>query len=91
MDFKSSFAQFIAKRTDTIGSNTLIKLEDYKAESDNCSKLFHEIHKQLPSELQTLLYDYEASTNLLQSFSEAAMYQQGLKDGLLLNKILSDG
>jgi len=91
MDFKSSFAQFIAKRTDTIGSHTLIKLEDYKEESDKCSKLFHEIHKKLPSEIQTLLYDYEASTNLLQSFSEAAMYQQGLKDGLLLHKILSDG
>jgi hypothetical protein len=90
MDFKSSFAQFIAKRTDTIGSHTLIKLEDYKTESDKCSKLFHEIHNHLPHELQSILYDYEASTNLLQSFSEATMYQQGLKDGLLLQIILSD-
>ncbi|WP_163855438.1 hypothetical protein [Paenibacillus elgii] len=91
LEFDLAFKQFITNRTDAIGRTSLKELGKYNELNSYCIKLFKDIYNQLPDDSKMLLYEYECKSNILQGLAETIMYEQGLKDGVSLSRILSGG
>lgn len=87
-DFHEASTKFIFQRT--IHHSPLIASRhvSYTDLSTTLYPMFDDIKHQLPEEYIEFLYEFESNINHLQSLSEAFMYEQGLKDGLVLSKIL---
>ncbi|MGG4221300.1 hypothetical protein ABEW32_24135 [Paenibacillus jamilae] len=82
--------QFVSIRMEHVAGSMVANSPEYKDLMNDCNQLFSILHDCLPKEYIQALYDYDTNTTLLQGMVESFMYEQGLKDGICLNQILSD-
>ncbi|MDF2650480.1 MAG: hypothetical protein K0Q73_6285 [Paenibacillus sp.] len=52
------------------------------------NRLFVELKNKLPDEDEELWFEYEEKMNHFNSLAEAFLYEQGLKDGFVLSRMM---
>ena len=85
--FHEAFDRFIFQQTTMHSHHLPSECEGYHELSNSIITMFHDIKKYLPEEQADLLFEFESNMNLLQSLSEKFMYEQGLRDGMILHRI----
>ncbi len=93
MSVLEAFHQMLAQRMDHINEHILNNIEDYQRLNDECDGIFAVIIALLEegtiTEIGKLLIEYEDKKLEVQALVETVMYEQGVKDGCELKKILS--
>lgn len=89
MNLQEAFNQLLANRMDYIGEHILSKMEEYQSLNDECSGLFAMLTAEISEGMKQLWLEYEDKMMLIQGLAESAMYEQGVKDGIELKKILN--
>ena len=89
MNIQEAFNQLLANRMDYIGEHILSEMEDFQRSNDECSGLFAMLNAAMSEEMKRLWLQYEDKMMLIQGLAESAMYEQGIKDGVELSRILS--
>lgn len=85
-DLKTYLCDFIALRTEEIGSNVLKQNAKYQELSKELQALFQEIFKVVPLEQHSILFAYEEKEQAQLALVVEMMYKQGLIDGVYLNR-----
>lgn len=88
MNIQEAFNQLLANRMDYIGEHILSEMKDFQRLNDECSGLFAMLTAEISEEMKQLWLEYEDKMMLIQGLAESAMYEQGVKDGVELSKIL---
>lgn len=89
MNIQEAFNQVLANRMDYIGEHILSEMEDFQRLNDECNGLFAMLTIDISEETKQLWLEYEDKMMLIQGLAESAMYEQGIKDGVELSRILS--
>ncbi|CAJ1316358.1 hypothetical protein [Paenibacillus nuruki] len=89
MNIQEAFNQLLANRMDYIGEHILSEMEDFQRSNDECSGLFAMLNAEMSEEMNRLWLEYEDKVILIQGLAESTMYEQGIKDGVELSRILS--
>lgn len=89
MNIQEAFNQLLANRMDYIGEHILSEMEDFQRSNDECSRLFAMLNAEMSEEMNRLWLEYEDKVILIQGLAESTMYEQELKDGVELSRILS--
>ncbi|AKG33627.1 hypothetical protein [Paenibacillus durus] len=87
---EQAFNQFLSARMEYIANSILSNCNEYRQLIEECNQLFLTLMTDLPQEYKEMLQNYDTSTALLQGIAETLMYKQGLKDGISLNRFLTD-
>ncbi|MCR4442584.1 MAG: hypothetical protein QHH10_09990 [Peptococcaceae bacterium] len=85
---KFHFRNFISSRTEEIGRRIVSSNSEYRELSAKSIALHKSIRSRLPAEARELLEEYESVINLMRALACDAMYEQGLKDGMRLRRLL---
>ena len=85
-DLKTYLHDFIAMRTDEVGSNVLKQSAKYQKLSKELQALFQEFFQHIPQEQHSILFAYEEKEQAQLAFVVEMMYKQGLIDGVYLNR-----
>ncbi|TDF94408.1 hypothetical protein [Paenibacillus piri] len=80
---------FIAMRTEEIGSNVLKQDAGYQELSKELQFLLKEIFKCVPIDRHPVIFAYEEKEQAQLALVVEIMYKQGLIDGVYLNRRLS--
>lgn len=88
--FDEAFSMFIFQRTTVHASDISDRYASYADLSTVIDKMLDDIRKQLPTDSVEYFFELESKLNHLNSLMEAYMYEQGLKDGVALAKLLFD-
>lgn len=89
MNIQEAFNQLLANRMDYIEEHILSEMEDFQRLNDECSGLFAMLNAAMSEEMKRLWLQYEDKMMLIQGLAESTMYEQGIKDGVELSRILS--
>lgn len=89
MNIQEAFNQLLANRMDYIGEHILSEMEDFQRLNDECSGLVAMLNAEMSEEMKRLWLEYEDKVILIQGLAESTMYEQGIKDGVELSRILS--
>ncbi|MDD4569345.1 MAG: hypothetical protein PHE70_04360 [Tepidanaerobacteraceae bacterium] len=75
-------------RTIEIGSKISMKNEEFIGTEKKIYKLYSEIQKHLPDDMKSLTFEHEELINSNGALIEKIVYEQGIRDGVELIKIL---
>lgn len=82
------FLGMIYERLEDIGSNIVIKDEEYKTRTQEVTTLTNKIKEFLPEEHHNLILTLEEARTRQEGICEFLTYEQGLKDGMRLKGML---
>lgn len=88
MNIQEAFHQLLANRMAYIGEHILSEMEDFQRLNNERSGLFALLTAEISEEMKQLWLEYEDKMMLIQGLAESAMYEQGVKDGVELLRIL---
>ncbi|HHV19799.1 MAG TPA: hypothetical protein GXZ27_13345 [Thermoanaerobacterales bacterium] len=86
--FHTAFKEMIIERTYEIGNKILIKNKERRDIEEKIYELYSEIEKLLPDDMKNLIFKHEELVNSNGALTEKIVYEQGLRDGVELIKIL---
>ena len=86
--FDSSFNDFIFERCEVIFQEQIFTNSDFQVHSTKSLNALEAILKDLSNEQRRLYNIFESENGVCQSLTQRIEYEQGLKDGILLGKIL---
>ena len=84
--YSQIFRDAIAERADEVETELLCKEPRYRELNVKICELLHEIERNLPLEMQQLVFDLDALMAEQGSITSRVMYQQGLYDRFNLER-----
>lgn len=87
--FRTAFNNFIMDRTIEVENKVIMKNKELEDVEDKIYEMYRKIGELLPDDMKNLILMHEELVNSYGALTDIIIYEQGLRDGVELIRILA--